>query len=237
MRARDCVCDSGHEWCCTNTRQIGRLAQRGPVRRYGLGHTAYHHVGLGDYKPSPSSPYYLFGYQHRMPYNWAGGAGGVPWASPQAAESRGLGAADILESGLEPLPGQFSHYPAFNRTMLHDPRYFPTGDWPLVRPAGPEPMGLSDNEKKLGIALAIGALGWMIYKKMPRKNPARRRKNAIPFRYQVTASTKAKRRRKRSRSTGTLGFLSKRAAEEYADYLRLGGHKASVKRKRRKSGR
>ncbi len=238
-KAKDCVCDSGREWCCSGiTQQIGRLPGRAPMLRYGLGHTAYHHVGMGDYQPSPSSPYYLFGIQHRMPYNWAGGAGGVPW-SGRAAETRelsgSLAADDLLESGLE--PGQYTHFPAFNRTMLHDPRYFPTGDWPLIRPAGPEPMGLSDNEKKLGMALALGAIGWMIWKKMGRRsNPARgrRRRNAIPFRYQVVASTKGKRRKKRARATGTLGFTSKGAAEEYADYLRVGGHKARVRRKARK---
>lgn len=237
---KNCVCDSGHEYCCGN-------------KRKGLGHTAYNHVGndglegLGN--SNPSSPYYNFGYQHRFPYNWAGGAGGSAWATSPAAETRGLsglgslGNADILESGLEPLPGAYSHNPAFARTMLHDPRYVPTGDWPLIRPQGPEPMGfdpfsyfnLSDSERKFAMLALAGLGGFLLWKKLksrPRANPARNPKR-VP--YSVIATTKRK-RRKGSRY-GTIGFTTKSSAAEYAEYLRLGGHKARVKRNPRRRRR
>ncbi|HZJ67647.1 MAG TPA: hypothetical protein VFD36_29290 [Kofleriaceae bacterium] len=200
-----------------------------PVRAQPMGHTAYHHVGLG-YVPMPAAPYYRFGYQgQRFPGIWAGGQGGVAW-DRRAAETRELGNEDLLESGLE-AGGPFLPFRAFARTMVHDPRYVPhpspTGDWPLVRRAGPEPVGLSDNEKKLGIVLALGAVGFMIWKKMgKRKNPAR-------FKYQVVATTK-RRRKKRRRRYGAIGFKTVRAAEAYADYLRKGGHKARVRKASRK---
>jgi hypothetical protein len=119
-----------------------------------------------------STPYFLFGGQRRYPYAWHGGAGGVP-QSRVAAESRGMGIFDMAESGL----GQRGHrYGAFRRTQLHDPSDG-LGDFPLVRPAGPEPIdphqgslsgvpiwdGLSNNEKKLvGLAVA-GGLGYLLW--------------------------------------------------------------------------
>lgn len=116
--------------------------------RSSLGHTAYHQVGLGS-----SSPYYLYGAQRRYPYAWHGGPGGVP-QSLRSGEARALGIS-MAESG-----GVAS--PAFGRTRLHV-----LADVPLVRMAGPEPVGgvldLSQNEKVLlgvGVAALVGVLAW-----------------------------------------------------------------------------
>lgn len=222
-------------------------ATRAVTRAQPTGATAYHHVGLGDFQPPGNHPNYLFGVQHRYAYNWAGGSGGTPWSrvGAEARELSGLSNFDLLESAGEPTP--FPHFPAFRRTTLHDPRYVPVGDWPLIRRQGPEPMGLSDNEKKLGIVLALGAIGWMIWKRMGKAGPPGSRRlarstrrfirrnpaNPVAFKYEVVASTK--RRGRGRRRLGAIGFTSKRAAEGYADYLGASGHKVAVrKRKRRK---
>jgi hypothetical protein len=202
-----------------------------------MGHTAYHHMGdlpgdcvpgLSRYQRSPSSPYFQFGAQRRYPFAWSGGPGGVP-QSRVAAESRGLGIFDLVESGLEMRPGAtFMPHPAFRRTTAH--RDVPMGDWPLVRPAGREPddswgdgrgaLGLSDNEKKLGLLLAVAGVGYLAYKFLAkRKNPVRRR-------YEVKAT--ASRRARHLEYAGS--FVNKRSADEYAAHLRLGGHKARVAR-------
>ena len=220
--------------------------QLGPLRStrtgHSLGHTAFHHVGhdgLGDVPAT--NPYFSFVNQRRFPYNWAGGAGGVPH-SRVAASSRGLGSADLVESGLE-AGGPYVHWPAFAYTKLHDPRYVASGDWPLVRPAGMEPLGLSDNEKRLGMVLAAAGIGWLLWKHMgkagkrgsrrlarktrqlhARANPS----NPAGYRYTVTASTK--RRGKGRRRYGKIGFTTKAAATAYADDLRKGGHKARVRK-------
>jgi hypothetical protein len=205
-----------------------------------LGHTNYHHLGAdcpAARTPNVrSTPYYLYGAQRRYPYAWHGGAGGVPQQA-QAAEVRALsggcfptpiGNADILESGLNPytLP-----YPSFKRTHLHDPTLLSQlSDWPLVRPAGPEPLdphegapralGFSDNEKRLGLVLAAAAIGYFAYKKL-RKKP-----NPIRGRYVVIASAR------RDRPANYAGsFTTKKAASAYAAWVRRGGGKASVRRK------
>jgi hypothetical protein len=95
---------------------------------------------------SMTSPYFEYAEQpRRYAFNWRGGAGGVI-QSRVAAESRGLGGLgiyDLVESGLDP---NTMGFPAFRHTHLHDPTFVPEsslaelGDWPLVRPAGPEPM-------------------------------------------------------------------------------------------------
>ena len=118
-----------------------------------------------------STPYYLYGYERKYPYAWHGGAGGVPW-SQRAAETRELSGADMIESGLD---SQYRPSPAFNHTRLHDPSLVTLGDWPLVRPSGPEPLdpnglgALSDNEKKLAGALAIGAIAFFMLRKKKRR--------------------------------------------------------------------
>lgn len=252
LSSRGC-CDGGNapDICCDGA-TVGWPQALSPIRSTvharALGHTAYHHVGaLGDNQPPPANPYYSFIGQRRAPYDWAGGAGGVP-RSRVAAESRGLSNADLLESGLE--AGQYLHSPAFQYTHLHDPRYIPSGDWPLLRPAGIEPpdprgdgaLGLSDNEKRLGFALAAVGLGWLLWKHMgkagrpgsrkiarktrrlyARANPA----NPSSHRYKVVASTK---RRGRRRQYGAIGFTTKAAAQAYAEDLRKGGHKARVRK-------
>lgn len=212
-----------------------------------MGHTAYNHLGsLGDpsYQPSPSSPYYLFGAQRRYPFAWSGGAGGVPW-SRVAAESRQLGIFDLVESGLDFDPKQFIPSPALSRTILHDPAYEPTGDWPLVRPQGYEPddprgdgLGLSDNEKKLGLVLVAAGLGFLLWKRMGRAGPrgSRRlaratrgymRSNPARKRFEVHAT--ASRRARRREYAGSFTRLSE--ARDYAESLRKGGHKAVVKKR------
>lgn len=202
--------------------------------RFQLGHTAYHHLGQlpGDcvrggspYKPTPSAPYYQFGYQRRYPYAWSGAAGGVP-QSRVAAESRGLGIFDLRESGLAPSPQAFNTFPGFRKTMIHE-GYVSSGDFPLVRPAGREPddprgdgrggLGLSDNEKKFGLVLAVGAIGFFALRRM-RKNPARKR-------YEVRATSSPRGRRLEYAGS----FTKKGDAERYAGYLRRGGHRAHVR--------
>lgn len=133
----------------------------------------------------PSSPYFLYGAERRYPFAWHGGAGGVPW-SRVAAESRGLGIFDMLESGLDPSTKGF---PAFRNTGLHDPSNADLGDWPLWRPAGPEPLdphhlagmldGLSDNEKLAAAVAGAGIVAWWLMRgrgkrRNPMRNPARR---------------------------------------------------------------
>jgi hypothetical protein len=133
-----------------------------------------------------SSPYFQFGAQRRYPFAWHGGPGGVP-QSRVAGESRELSNVDLEESGLNPYS---MPYPAFGRTRLHS-----VGDWPAVRPAGPEPLDpgglgstsrrmgarrpgdwhsvgsitdLSDNEKKLAMLVAAGAVGIFLWKRSKR---------------------------------------------------------------------
>ncbi len=193
-----------------------------------MGHTAYHHVGLGA---------------------GAGTGGGPRRALGVAAESRSLGSADLVESGLE-RGGPYLPWPVLQQTVLHQSHspYVPTGDWPLIRPAGYEPddrrgdgaLGLSDNEKRLGMVLAVGVGAWLLYKHMGKAGrPGSRRlsratrryharQNPVPFRYEVVASTKRRGRRR----YGAIGFTTKRAATDYADDLRKGGHKARVRKKR-----
>jgi hypothetical protein len=109
---------------------------------------------------SASTPYYLFGAERRS-VSWHGGPGGVP-AGVRSAEARELSGADLVESGLNPYS---IHNPAFNETSLHE-----VGDWPLVRPSGPESSlgllsDLSFNEEKV-VKLAIaGGLLYLLLKK------------------------------------------------------------------------
>jgi hypothetical protein len=127
----------------------------------------------------PSSPYFQFGIQPRFAYNWRGGAGGV---MPGRMAPASLGSADMVESGLD---ANWVGYPAFKRTILHQ-AYRDMGDWPLLRPAGPEPLdpnesalgaipiwdGLSDNEKTLAMVAAAAGVGWFLF---IRKKRGRRR--------------------------------------------------------------
>jgi hypothetical protein len=127
-----------------------------------------------------SSPYFQFGAQRRYPFAWHGGAGGVPW-SRVAGESRELASFDLEESGLNPYS---MAYPAFGKTRMHS-----VGDWPAVRPAGPEPLDpsglgaiprraleselgsildLSDNEKKLAMLVGAAAVGFLLWKRSKR---------------------------------------------------------------------
>lgn len=122
-------------------------------------------------------------------------------------------------------------------------------------------LGLSDSEKKFGILAIAAIAGWFVYKRLgkagprgsrrlsraTRKHYAAARKEARNEllkgtagllignprgRYEVHASASHKRRpgrRRRLEYGGT--FRYKADAEEYARYLREGGHKARVKRR------
>jgi len=181
-----------------------------------------------------SSPYFIFGAQRRYPHAWHGGAGGVPNTS-LAAESRGLGGGDLVESGLDP---NFLGYPAFRQTNLHNPSmadYVSVGDWPLVRPQGPEPLDpnsgvrggregigifdtLSDNEKKLAMGAAALVGGFLLWKHLKKK-----RRNPTRARYHVSSA------RGRGRLAPSMSFGTKGAAKKYAAKLRGRGYRARVK--------
>ena len=173
--------------------------------------------------PSPSSPYYQFGYQQRFPFAWSGGAGGVLPDSRSPSESQ-LGMADMLESGYgDP---NWLPYPPLQRTILH-PRPFALSDWPLVRPAGPEPLSpgeggvplgaLSDNEKKLALVAAAAAAAWFLFfRKRRRRNPRRRG-------YYVVSKVRG--------VSGAIVLPTKQEAVAYANYLRRGGKPARIKKR------
>lgn len=91
----------------------------------------------------------------------------------RSAESRELADFDLIDAGY----GEgFPSYPAFNRTILHMPA--PTGDWPLIRPSGPEPESLgffgnlSDNERSL---MMVGGAALGVFLLMRSKRGGRRR--------------------------------------------------------------
>ena len=151
-----------------------------------------------------SSPYYQFGFQQRYAYDWHGGAGGVPPGS-RGAVNRALGFSSSLEeSGLEPYS---LHYPALGieGDAATPPSIIAQGDWPALRPAGPEPldpgegplgysldMGLSDKEKLLGLgAIAAGAY-WWFYMRKPKRRPRRR----TPARKRKRSRARSARRRR-----------------------------------------
>jgi len=173
-----------------------------------------------------SSPYFIFGAQRRYPYAWHGGAGGVPNTS-LAAESRGLGGGDMIDSGLDP---NWLEYPAFKHTNLHDPSMggCALADWPLVRPQGPEPLDpnsgvlgmfdtLSDNEKKLAVGAIALVGGYLLWKRM------KRRRNPTRARYHVSAA------RGRGRLAPSMSFGTKGAATSYATKIRGRGYRARVR--------
>lgn len=115
------------------------------------------------------SPYYRFGYQaRRYAYAPHGGPGGI-LTGTRAAETRGLGTLDgptIGDYDLLESIGPGMAYPALS-------------DWPLLRPAGPEP--LDPGEQGRGRSRAVGAfedvpggtvtvlvaaaVGWMLLRK------------------------------------------------------------------------
>jgi hypothetical protein len=132
--------------------------------------------------PSPNTPYYMYGYEQRWPWAWSGGAGGILPAMTRPPQSS-LGNGDMAESGYgDP---NWLPYPPLQRTILH-PRPFALSDWPLVRPAGPEPLSpgeggfplgaisLSDNEK-LALVAAAGVAAWWYLRKRRRGRRNRRR--------------------------------------------------------------
>lgn len=170
------------------------------------------------------SRYFLYGYQARSALNWNAGQGGVMPGLTRAPSSS-LGAADLVEAGLtdpiyEPDPALAKARarlcklpkPPCGLRAAASADLAGLGDWPLVRPAGPEPeamgaipvwSGLSNNEK----ALVVGAAGVLAFFWWKRSKRGRRRNP-----WTVTS---------RSRGvTGTLKFTSKRRAKEYAEYLR-----------------
>jgi len=165
---------------------------------------------LNDGEPSPSSPYYLFGIQKRYPFQWSGAAGGVL----PPARAHGLGNADLYESGYgDPM---YEPYPPLQRTILHRG----LGDWPLVRPAGPEPwvLGMSDSEKQYALIAAAGfAAWWLFFRKSKRRG---RRRNPSARGYYVASSTRG--------VAGRLFFKKKGDASWYAKLLRSQGKRARI---------
>lgn len=175
--------------------------------------------------PVASTPYYIYGAQRRYPYAWHGGPGGVP-QSTLAAESKALGRApvgifDLLESGLDPnaIP-----YAAFKNTNLHNASMIGVGDWPLLRPSGPEPLdpnqlglfeSLSDNEKILGAVAVAAAAWWFFRRKRARRNPASRRPTHDVY----------------IGNSYAMSFHGKRRAQAYADRLRASGKPARVRKR------
>lgn len=203
--------------------------------------------------PSPSSPYYLFGYQQRWPFAWSGGQGGIlPSAQANThAPPSSLGMADMLESGYgDP---NWIPYPAFRRTILHRPAFaqalgleaveFPAalrargaaqlrqlGDWPLMRPTGPEPLhpgqgvpslgALSDNEKTFAIGAAALAAAWFLFlRKHRRRNPRNPRRRG----YYVMSKVRG--------VSGAIVLPNKQEAMAYANYLRRSGRPARIKKR------
>ena len=79
-----------------------------------------------------------------------------------------LGNADMIESGLAPYTPA---WPAFARTRAHDAQL---GDWPLLRPAGPEPVGaLSTNERRLAIAAGVAGAAFLAWRHLKKRRGRR----------------------------------------------------------------
>jgi hypothetical protein len=152
-----------------------------------------------------------------------------------------LGVSDtdyaILVAGTVKPPPPPKHRVSFADRLRHvfSPRPRGMGDWPLVRPSGPEPIdpnegswgsplgtiSLSDNEKTLLLAAAAaGAAWWLFLRKGGRK---RRRNPRGPVRYSVSSSTRGAR--------GSVGFTTKAAAVSYAESLRRAGKRAIVRKR------
>lgn len=117
------------------------------------------------------APYYQFGYQRRYAYNWSGDPGGI-MPPHRAAESAALGVDPLTESFV---PYEM-HFPPFSRGRYITPSA--TGDWPAVRPSGPEPLdpgrapramglfdGLSRSEKSFLLLASAGAAAWFFLRK------------------------------------------------------------------------
>lgn len=140
------------------------------------------------------SPYYTFGYQR-----WYADSRphGMPMPGTRAAETRQLGSLGGLLGSLgghtlsghtllagipdveESSAPRDLHFPA----LSHHPSFL--GDWPALRPAGPEPLdpevagpsrlvshtglGLSDMEKKAAVVLALGAGAFFWWRRRRRK--------------------------------------------------------------------
>lgn len=160
------------------------------------------------------------GVQRRFPYAWSAGQGGV--LPPTRPAPTSLGAADMLESGYgDP---NYLPYPPFNRTILHRAGL---GDWPPIRPAGPEllfdsdseeeGLGWSDSEKTLALVAAAGVAAWWLFFRK-RRNPGKRRSG-----YAITSTTRG--------VTGTIIMRRKRDALAYARELRESGKPARVKKR------
>ena len=97
-----------------------------------------------------ASPYYQFGYQkRRYAYDPHGGPGGI-LPGTRAAETRGLGSLSSTTLSGTTL-GDFD----IEESVGPGIRYPALSDWPLLRPAGPEP--LDPGELGHGRPRAVGA--------------------------------------------------------------------------------
>lgn len=200
---------------------------------------------------SGTNPYYQYAVQWpaQFAYAWHGGSGGVMAGQQRAGETRSLGAVGAL--GIFDLEESYSKnlgpYSALTNTRLHRANRgqtrqidvaptapWATGDWPLIRPAGPEPMDphegtqpvglfdtLSDNEKTFAALALAGAAAWWLW----RSRRHRGRRNPGRIKYEVFASARGGRG-----LAYAMSFTQKAAAKNYADSLRREGRRASVRR-------
>lgn len=101
----------------------------------------------------------------------------MSYTTVRSAEDFELGNADMIESGYG---DDFPRNPAFSRSILYMPAPAPLGrpraamgDYPLVRPSGPEPElglfdGLSNNERKFLMIGGVAAAAFLLFKNRER---------------------------------------------------------------------
>lgn len=125
-----------------------------------------------------SSPYYRFGYQRpgHAGVSWNTGPGGVLPGAKSAVRQE-LSDYDAYESGLH--SARAMRYPALalgqGETFQGPQAIVSAGDWPALRPSGPEPLvpgmsglGISDTEKRY-LLIGGAVLGAYLLFRKPRR--------------------------------------------------------------------